>query len=227
VNIILASDTWQKAYPDASLGILVLRNVSNPSGHVALDQRKVELENALRERFAGCDRSAIATLDPLPAYAAYYRRFKKTYHLQLQLESVALKCKPIPRVAGLVETMFMAELRNLALTAGHDLPTLSQPLTLDVATGEECYTTLSGKEQLLAPDDMYIADRTGIISSIMYGPDARTCIQPTTRDVIFTVYAVPGVAEDLVRRHLEDIRQFVMLVSPQAQVEALDVLRAH
>jgi hypothetical protein len=34
---------------------------------------------------------------------------------------VALKGKAIPRQAALVEAMFMAELENLILTAGHDL----------------------------------------------------------------------------------------------------------
>ena len=57
----------------------------------------------------------------IQAYAAYYERFNKTYHVQLQLESVALKGKSIPRVSALVEAMFMAELENLLLTAGHDL----------------------------------------------------------------------------------------------------------
>jgi DNA/RNA-binding domain of Phe-tRNA-synthetase-like protein len=224
MDLMVVSETWKAAYPDAALGILAVRNVTNPAGHGALDQRKTALENALRTRYAGLDRPALAAIDPLPAYAAYYRRFKKTYHLQLQLESVALKGKPIPRVAALVETMFMAELRNLVLTAGHDLDTLKLPLSLDVADGEECYTTLSGQEQPLAGGDMYIADRNGIISSIMYGPDARTRIQPTTHDVIFTVYAVPGVSQELIRRHLEDIRENVLLVSPQAEVAALDVL---
>ena len=47
---------------------------------------------------------------PIPAYNACYKGFKKTYHVQLQLESVALKGRSIPRVAALMEAMFMAEL---------------------------------------------------------------------------------------------------------------------
>ncbi|MFN8595962.1 MAG: hypothetical protein U0559_07245 [Anaerolineae bacterium] len=33
----------------------------------------------------------------------------------------------------------MAEIKNLLLTAGHDLDTLQLPVTLDVASGQESY----------------------------------------------------------------------------------------
>ena len=127
------------------------------------------------------------------AYAEYYRQFKKTYHIQLQLESIVLKEKSIPSVAALVEAMFMAEMQDLLLTVGHDLDTVHLPLTLDVATGDETYTLLRGEEQILKPGDMMIRDQVGVISSILYGPDQRTQITPATSNVIFTVYAPPGI----------------------------------
>ena len=36
----------------------------------------------------------------LQAYAAYYKQFKKTYHVQLQVESIVLKGKGLPNVRG-------------------------------------------------------------------------------------------------------------------------------
>ena len=71
-------------------------------------------------------------IEPLPAYAAYYKRFGQRYHVGMQLESVAQKGKDLPDVAALVEGMFVAELRNLILTAGHDLDQIALPLRLDV-----------------------------------------------------------------------------------------------
>jgi hypothetical protein len=47
------------------------------------------------------------------AYVDYYRRHGKTYHVKAQRESIALKGKPIPARAALVEAMFMAELKSL------------------------------------------------------------------------------------------------------------------
>ncbi|HEX5810070.1 MAG TPA: phenylalanine--tRNA ligase beta subunit-related protein [Anaerolineales bacterium] len=210
---------WRSVYPTAHAGVLVLRSVTNPAGHPGLQSRKAELEQQLRANFSGQDRATIASHPVLQAYSDYYRRFKKTYHIQLQLESIVFKGKSIPSVAALVESMFMAEMQDLLLTAGHDLDTLQLPLTLDVATGTEQYTLLRGEQQALKAGDMLIRDEKGVISSIIYGPDQRTQITPETRNVVFTTYAPPGVDAQIVTAHLGHIKDNVTLFAPQAQVE--------
>ncbi|HEX2979981.1 MAG TPA: hypothetical protein VHO48_06940 [Anaerolineaceae bacterium] len=122
--------------------------------------------------------------------------------------------------------MFIAELKNQLITAGHDLDALRLPLTLDVARGDEIYTLMRGVDEQLKAGDMYIRDQEAVISSIIYGPDQRTQICSETRRVLFTVYAPAGVSSEAVRCHLEDIRADVELVSPQAQLDELEVLSA-
>jgi DNA/RNA-binding domain of Phe-tRNA-synthetase-like protein len=221
--MLLTSEAWQSAYPGAAQGLLVIRHAANPDHHVALEGRKAELEAELRARFSGYDRATLNALPSIQPYAAYYGRFKKTYHVQLQLESVVLKGKPLPRVAALVEAMFMAELQNQLLTAGHDLSAVREPMRLDVAQGDERYTLLNGKEETLKPGDIFMADSEGVISSILYGPDQRTRITPTTHNVLFAVYAPPGIAPDAVQHHLQAIRANVLLIAPGAKVELLKV----
>jgi DNA/RNA-binding domain of Phe-tRNA-synthetase-like protein len=219
------TDAWKAAYPEAHAGVLVMRSVSNPAHHPTLENRKTALEEQLRKQFSGQDRATIASHPILQAYAEYYRRFKKTYHIQLQLESIVLKGKSIPSVAALVESMFMAEMQDLLLTAGHDLDVLQSPLALDVATGTEQYRLLRGEGQILKPSDMIISDREGVISSIIYGPDQRTQITPDTQNVIFTVYAPPGIDGQTVVEHLQHIKENVLIFSPQAAVELLKVYK--
>jgi DNA/RNA-binding domain of Phe-tRNA-synthetase-like protein len=159
----------------------------------------------------------------LQVYGEYYKRFKKTYHVQLQLESIVLKGKSIPTVASLVECMFMAEMKNMLLTAGHDLDKLQLPLTLDVTQGTESYTVMRGENQVVKAGDMMISDGLGIISNIIYGPDGRTQITESTRNVVFTVYVPAGIDEQTIMRHLQDMRDYVMVIAPDAQVELLHV----
>jgi len=220
------SDNWKTAYPDARVGVLVMRDVINPSSHAELELRKVALEQDLRARYSGQGRAMLAQLPVLQAYAAYYRRFKKTYHVQLQLESIVFKGKSIPGVAALVEAMFMAEIKNLLLTAGHDLDAVHLPITLDVSQGDERYTLLRGQEQELKAGDMYIRDGAGVISSIVYGPDQRAAINAQTRDVVFTVYAPDGIAEETVSQHLHDLQANVLLIAPGARTEVLQMFGA-
>ena len=222
-NMLNIASEWKSAFPGTHVGILAMRNVSNPAHHAELEKRKTELENQLRAQFSGQDRAAIASHPILQVYGEYYKRFKKTYYVQLQLESIVLKGKSIPRVASLVESMFMAEIKNLLLTAGHDLDTLQLPLTLDITIGIESYTLLRGENQTVKAGDMIISDRQGIISNIIYGPDQRTQITANTRNVVFTVYAPRGIGEPVILQHLRDIQENVMLVAPRAQVELLEV----
>ena len=225
-QIFETSEAWKTAYPGAAVGVLAMHDVSNPASHGALEERKAELEIELCTRFAGYDRAALKALPTLQAYSAYYKRFNKTYHVQHQLESVVLKGKAIPRVAALVEAMFMAELKNLLLTAGHDLDVLELPAGIYVAEGSERYVRLDGQEQQLKAGDMFIADALGVMSSILYGPDDRTQIRPETRRVVFTVYAPPGIEAEAVRQHLQDIQANVLLVAAEAQTELLAVYSA-
>lgn len=220
------SAVWKSTYPDAVIGVLAMRGVSNPSSHPKLEAAKAELEKDIRARCAGLDRSDLKAMPVLQAYAAYYKQFKKTYHVQLQLESVAFKGKSIPKVAALVEAMFMAELENLMLTAGHDLDQVEPPVSIEVASGDESYIRLEGQEQVAKAGDMMIVDGQGILSSIIYGPDQRTRIRPETTRVLFTTYGPPGIGADRMKAHLESLRDNVQLITPQADVETMQVLGA-
>ncbi len=222
--MLAVTDEWKRAYPEAHAGILHLSQVSNPERHAELDLLKDKLVQDLRARFK--DLEQLRSAEPIRAYQAYYKRFKKSYHVQHQLESLIFKGKPIPRVAALVEAMFVAELGNMLLTAGHDLDLIQSEITLGVSNGSEQYTRLNGQDQDLKAGDMFMADFKGIISSVIYGPDKRTMIRRETRNVLFAVYAPPGISEDALRRHLEELAQNVKVVSPEAQLEALEIVGA-
>jgi DNA/RNA-binding domain of Phe-tRNA-synthetase-like protein len=218
------TEAWRKEYPGAAAGVLAMGNVANPQSHAAMDQAKEELEGQIRASFAS--KEELRALDRLQAYRAYYKRFKKTYHVQLQLESIAFKGKSIPRVAALVEAMFVAELKNKLLTAGHDLDIVQPPVKLDVAQGSERYTRINGQEQQLKAGDMYISDTQGVLSAVIYGPDQRTQILPTTHRVLFTVYAPPGIGAEAVQQHLHDMEAYVRLFAPEAETELMQVYEA-
>jgi DNA/RNA-binding domain of Phe-tRNA-synthetase-like protein len=215
------SEAWKMAYPGAAVGVLALGNVTNPERNAGLDRLKRDLEGQIR-RFATKEE---LRADPrLEAYRDYYKSFRKTYHVQMQLESIAFKGKSIPRVAALVEAMFIAELQDLLLTAGHDLDLVEPPVQVDIAQGTERFVRMNGQEQELKAGDMFIADAQGVLSTIIYGPASRAQILPGTRRVLFTVYAVPGIGEEAVSQHLQTIQSHVRLIAPEAVTEQFAVV---
>ncbi|HVM72408.1 MAG TPA: phenylalanine--tRNA ligase beta subunit-related protein [Anaerolineales bacterium] len=217
------TQAWKTAFPGAHAGVLVMRDVQNPASDARLERAKEDLMGQLRTRYGGLDRSQLQALPVLQVYEAYYKRFKKTYHVQLQLESIVFKGKSIPSVAALVEAMFMAEVKNMLLTAGHDLDSLQAPIRLDVTRGSEIYTLLRGQPQQVKAGDMMISDEQGILSNIIYGPDQRTQIQAGTRNVLYTTYAPAGIEAAAVDAHLRDIEACVRMFSAQARTELLQV----
>ena len=220
-NKLYVTELWKKTYPGASVGVMVLSNVCNMEQCEELENCKRELETKLRAKFL--NEGDLSSYNPIKVYTEYYKRYSKTYHVLQQLKSLVFKGKSIPCGAGLVEAMYMAELGNCLLTAGHDYETLKFPLKIDVAIGNEKYILINEKEQVVKPGDMIIADTEGIISSIIHGPDSRSRIVPGTQKVVFIVYAPSGISKKLVVDHLSDIYAYVKVVSPEVQIERQEV----
>ena len=55
--MLLLLDEIRVAYPGAGAGVLVMRDVANPTSHPAIDRLSAEMESQLRSRFAGGNRA--------------------------------------------------------------------------------------------------------------------------------------------------------------------------
>lgn len=94
--LITATDEWRTAHPGTVIGLLELSGLENTHSSPKLDERKRETEARLRERYNGFSRQDFLSLPVMSAYEQYYKRFNKTYHVQLQVESIVLKGKSLP-----------------------------------------------------------------------------------------------------------------------------------
>lgn len=223
---IKVTDRWHETFPGAHVGVLLVGNIDNTKRETLLDDRKRELEAQLRETYAGLSRAELLELPVLKAYRAFYKRFDQTYHVQLQLESVAHKGKPLPNVSPLVDANFVAELQTLVLTAGHDADLLGEPLIVDTAQGGEPFVQMGGTGKTLKPGDMMMSDGEGVVCTVLYGQDRRTPISPATRRAIYVAYAPAGVPAEAVEEQLKSTRDNIRLFAPEAEVEQLDVYAA-
>jgi len=219
--VINLSESWINSLPEACVGLLAIKNAPNQKDHPDLNLARKNLENELRSKYGGMDRKTLRETPVFAAYDAFYRPFKKSYHVQLQLESVVFKEKSIFSPSALVACMFMAELDTGLLTAAHDLTALASPLEADVAVGIETYQRLDGSEQILKEGDMYIRDQEGILSSVIYGPDQRTQIRPDTNQAIFTTYGPPGITKSQVQEQLEILGAYIKVFSPAVEQSLL------
>jgi hypothetical protein len=94
---VVVTDGRRATFPEARVGLLRIDNVVNqPAPALPLrETQRVEAEP--RQRFATADRASLAGLPTIQAYQRHYRAFGQTCHVLRQLESVALKGKPLAR----------------------------------------------------------------------------------------------------------------------------------
>jgi DNA/RNA-binding domain of Phe-tRNA-synthetase-like protein len=218
-SAIEATGEWRAAHPGATIGLLELSGPGNTGSSSKLNERKRELEASLRERYNGFGRKEFLALPVIAAYERYYKRFGKTYHVQLQLESIVLKGKALPNVSPAVDANFMAEVETLVLTAGHDVAKLRAPLVIDASREGEQMTQMNGATKPIRAADMIMRDAGGISCSVIYGQDSRSPISPQTTHVLYVAYAPAGVAPELVESQLDGIEQNLRLLSKDITVE--------
>ncbi len=219
------SERFKDSFPEAKIGFLAVKdiNLSSSSSDLMLEMQK-SLEDQLKQKFSECTKKDLKELEEIRAYSDHYKKFKKTYHVLLQLESVALKGKELFRGNVFVQIMLMSELKNLLLTSVHDLEKTGLPILVERADGSETYEGIDGTIRTLKENDMFMKDSEGIISSVIYGPDKRTMVDDNTKAALFAVYAPAGIGEEKVWTHLEDIRQYILEVSPDAHSSDIKVL---
>jgi DNA/RNA-binding domain of Phe-tRNA-synthetase-like protein len=223
---ISATDEWRASHPGAIIGLLEVSAVTNTYSSPELDERKRDTEARLRERYQGFTRQDFLSRPVMAAYERYYKRFNKTYHVQLQLESIVLKGKNLPDVSPLVDSNFIAEVETFVLTAGHDVTKLQEPVIMDVSREGDTITQMNGASKAIRAGDMIMKDAHGICCSILYGQDNRSPISRETSHVLYVSYAPAGVGAEAVDRHLKRIEENIRLFSPNAIIEQHILLAA-
>ena len=212
------TEAWHSTFSGGHIGLLALGPIDNSQPAAALEDHKRQLEASLRQQYEGMTRADLLTMAELAAYKSYYRRFKKTYHVQLQLESVLHKGKSLPMVNPLVDACFAAELETQLLTASHDLDKLAAPISVDASTGTEQLLQMNGQSRQIKANDMMMCDAQGVVCTIIYGQDGRTPVTKATRQVLYVTYAPAGVSAETVAEHHAVLLRNVRLVDEDTAV---------
>jgi DNA/RNA-binding domain of Phe-tRNA-synthetase-like protein len=224
--LISSTDEWRIAHATATIGLLELSAVENTHSSPEFAERKREVEERLRERYKGFSRQDFLALPVMSAYDQYYKRFNKTYHVQLQVESIVLKGKSLPNVSQLVDANFVAEVETFVLTAGHDAARLQGPISIDVSREGDRIIQMNGTTKAIRAGDMVMRDANGVCCSILYGQDNRSPISSETSRVLYVAYAPVGVPAVTVEAQLGRIEENIRRYSPKAIVEQHRLLSA-
>ena len=121
---------------------------------------------ALREQYREYVRADVFGQNP---YFRYFRKFKKTYPVMMQFESVLLKGREFPKSNAVTAVPFLVELETHVLCGTHDIDRLMGPVELYQAEAREPFAGLRGDEVHTYPGDVTGRDAGGIIFSMILG----------------------------------------------------------
>ena len=170
---------------------------------------------ALREQYRDYVRADVFGQDP---YFRYFRKFKKTYPVMMQFESVLLKGREFPRWNPVTAVPFLVELETHVLCGTHDIDRLMGPVALYQAESKEPFESLRGEEVHTYPGDVAGRDAGGIIFSMIAGADARTCAKDGSFHVFYPVFGVPGQDPAALRAVQTRMAEYAGVLAKNAQI---------
>jgi len=171
--------------------------------------------SALRRQYAEYDRKAVFGEDP---YVRFFKKFKKTYPVMMQFESVLFKGRPFPRNNPVAEVPFLMEIVTHVLSGTHDADQICGTVELYSETCKEDFPGMRGTPFHTYPGDFCGRDDEGIIFSMIAGADARTCARTDSRHVLYPIFGTPDLSVDVIRNAMDVLSGYIRVLSPDAEI---------
>lgn len=170
----------------------------------------------LRDRYAEYDRKAVFGENP---YVRFFKKFKKTYPVMMQFESILFKGRPFPDINPVTEVPFLLEVTTHVLSGTHDIDQIRGDVELFLGTEKTPFPGMRGSDIHTYPGDFCARDEAGIIFSAIAGADARTCARPDSRHVFYPVFGTPELPETVITDAMEILIRYIKTLAPTAQIE--------
>ena len=108
-----------------------------------------------------------------------------------------------PIVNLYIDAHIVAEMCQGILMAIQDLDHFRGAWMLDLAREGETFQGVSGKAVICKDGEILLRDEEGIVCSLFQGPDAKTKVDPGSRNMVVYVFTAPGVEENPVSDGLQ------------------------
>ena len=199
---------------DRHLGILEV-NYPDPAewDTDAFNQLKESELQAIRDEGVEYDRETWFRQEP---YFRYFRKFKKTSPIMMQVESFLLKGRPFPEGKYTNSVAFLTELRTRCLLGSHDADMIEGDLVIYTETENREFPSIHGGTAHSYPGDITCRDDLSIVVSMIAGADARTCLSDDSRHVLYFAFGTPGMKEEALQGYLAKVEEYVKVLAPAA-----------
>ncbi len=108
-----------------------------------------------------------------------------------------------PIVNLYIDTHIMAEMGHGILMAIQDLDRFHGGWRLDLAHEGETFQGVSGRVLHCKEEEIVLRDEKEVVCSLFQGPDFRTKVDPSSKNIVVYVFTAPGIQEEHVVNGLQ------------------------
>ena len=177
--------------------------------------RDRELET-IRKEGEIYDRETWFRQDP---YFRYFRKFKKTYPVMMQVESFLLKGRPFPEGRYINAVAFLTELKTRILMGTHDAERIDGDIVIYTEAEKVPFPSIHGSEGHSYPGDTTGRDDSGVIISMIAGADSRTCLHEDSTHVLYLAFGTPSTSAEVLHECLDQAEEYVRTLAPSAELQ--------
>jgi DNA/RNA-binding domain of Phe-tRNA-synthetase-like protein len=189
------SQKYLNQYPGVGFGLTLISGCRDDSNAPEFDQYKRKALRKMRKR---------ETLALISERIDIYNQFFQSFGFDCPLPKHLKRTvnSGFPRYSLYVDAHFMAEMCAGILVAVTDYSRFEGDLTLDVADDGEMCAGMGGREFIIREGEIVLRDEKEIVCVLCQGADEKTRVRDETTDVLLYAYAVPGIAEEYLKKGL-------------------------
>ena len=190
------TDVYRQRFPELSFGIGTIQDCVYFEKSEPFKLYKREVLRKMKRR---------TNLAEIEEWIQLYDRFFKEWEYPCPLPSHLKGTveRGFPIVNLYIDTHIIAEMSHGILMAIQDLDRFEGPWRLDLALEGETFQAVSGKTIICKRDEIVLRDEKEIVCSLFQGPDFKTKIDSSSKNIVVYVFTAPGIQEEHVSNGIQ------------------------
>jgi DNA/RNA-binding domain of Phe-tRNA-synthetase-like protein len=190
------TDAYRKRFPTQCFGIGTIEGCTYFEKDESFKLYKRELLRKMRRR---------AHLAQIEERIRLYNQFFDNWGYPCPLPGHLKRTVEMgfPIVNFYIDTHIIAEMCHGILMAIQDLDRFEGSWRLDLASEGETFQGVSGKTILCKEEEIVLRDEKEIVCSLFQGPDFRTRIDESSKNIVVYIFTAPGIEEEHVSDGLQ------------------------
>ena len=204
---VTISQKCLETYPWMKFGYCFVNHLTSRESLDHLREKQEEVENYIR-------RNTESLVVRAKSISQFYKTQgeKNRSHIESLIKSIS-NGKSIKPVNFVVDSVMIAELRNVLLLGVHDLDRIQGDVILDVANEGERFVGIGNRSVMTRQNEVVLRDQIGIWASYTQGPDARTVVDTATTNTMILGFFTPETTREAMFQGIRDAVELLLKVA--------------